>query len=37
MDERTMRAMIAENVLPAAIAGRIRWLSHGQKPSDSGA
>ena len=32
-----MRAMIAANVVPTAIEGRIRCESQGQKPSDSGA
>ncbi len=36
MDARTMREMIAENAVPAAMAGRIRWLNQGQKPSRIG-
>ena len=31
-----MRAMIAANGVPTAMAGRIRWESQGQKPSDRG-
>ena len=31
-----MRAMIAENAVPAAMAGRIRCESQGQKPAESG-
>ena len=31
-----MRAMIAVNAVPAAMAGRMRCESHGQKPFESG-
>ena len=31
-----MRARIAEKAVPVAIAGRIRWESHGQKPLERG-
>ena len=31
-----MRAMIAANGVPIAIAGMIRCESHGQRPADSG-
>ena len=37
IEERIMRAMIAANVVPTAIEGRMRCESQGQKPSDSGA
>src|SRR6056297_2456506 len=36
MEDRIIRAIMAENPVPMAIDGRIRWLNHGQNPAESG-
>ena len=36
MEDLIIRAIIAENPVPTAIEGRIKWLNQGQSPSDIG-